>query len=116
MSVKYPCPYSSTALVSLMAAIQSSVFALCIEKDKSQWKLGGNFRLFTVLYSAIASCLMMTMIPWCVRMRGPVFVSSFNPVALVLVAIVRFLVLNEKLYLRCVLGSVLIIFGLYLVL
>ncbi|GAV80282.1 EamA domain-containing protein [Cephalotus follicularis] len=116
MSVKYPCPYSSTTLMSLMAAIQSSVFALCVEKDKSQWKLDGNIRLFSALYSSIASCLMTTMISWCVRMRGPVFVASFNPVALVLVAIVGFLMLNEKLYLGSLLGSVLIIIGLYVVL
>ncbi|GAV84456.1 EamA domain-containing protein [Cephalotus follicularis] len=116
MSAKYPCPYSSSALMSLMTAIQSSVFALCIENDWSQWNLGWNIRLLTVVYAAIASCLMITMISWCVRMRGPVFVSIFSPLVLVLVAIVGSLVLNEKLHIGSILGAVLIISGLYLVL
>ncbi|GAV81153.1 EamA domain-containing protein [Cephalotus follicularis] len=116
MSVRYPCPCSISALITMMAAIQSSVFALCIEKDWSQWKLGWNIRLLTALYMGIASCLMTIMISWCVRVRGPVFVSLFNPIAVVLVAIVGSLVLSEKLHLGSILGAVLIIFGVYLVL
>ncbi|OAY38703.1 hypothetical protein MANES_10G037100v8 [Manihot esculenta] len=44
MSARYPCPYSSTALMSTMAAIQSAVFTICVEKDWSQWRLGWNIR------------------------------------------------------------------------
>lgn len=51
MSEQYPCQYSITALVSLMAAMESVVFALCKEKDLSQWKLGFNIRLLTVAYA-----------------------------------------------------------------
>ncbi|KAK8699920.1 hypothetical protein V6N13_018328 [Hibiscus sabdariffa] len=51
MSEKYPCYYSSTALTCTMAAIQTTVLALCLEKDWSQWKLGWNIRLLTVAYS-----------------------------------------------------------------
>ncbi|KAI4296296.1 hypothetical protein L6164_036264 [Bauhinia variegata] len=48
---KYPCCYSSTALICRMASVQSVVFALCIERDWSQWKLGWNIRLLTAAYS-----------------------------------------------------------------
>lgn len=36
---------------------------------------------------------------WCMNMRGPLFVSSFNPVMLIFVAIFGSLLLEEKLYL-----------------
>lgn len=51
MSEQYPCHYSTTALVSLMAAIESVVFAFFREKDWNQWKLGFNIRLLTVAYA-----------------------------------------------------------------
>ncbi|CAK9160437.1 unnamed protein product [Ilex paraguariensis] len=117
MSEQYPCPYSSTALMSLMGSIQGVVFALCTERDWGKWKLGWNIRLLTVAYSGIlGSGLMFTFIAWCVRMRGPLFVSIFNPMMLVLVAIAGSLVLDEKLHLGSVLGAILIVCGLYVVL
>jgi len=51
MSKEYQGHYSSTALMSLMGAIQATVFALCVEKDWSQWRLGWSIRLLTSAYS-----------------------------------------------------------------
>lgn len=51
----YPCYYSSTALMSLMGSVLSAVFALCLERDWSQWKLGWNVRLLTTAYSVCDS-------------------------------------------------------------
>lgn len=51
MSERYPSHYSGTALMSIMGTIQAVVFALCMERDWSQWKLGWNIRLLTVSYS-----------------------------------------------------------------
>lgn len=51
MSKRYPCHYSSTALMSVMGSVQSVAFALCVERDWSQWKLGWNIKLFTAAYS-----------------------------------------------------------------
>ncbi|KAK6121311.1 hypothetical protein DH2020_044962 [Rehmannia glutinosa] len=117
MSETYPCHYSSTALISIMGSIQAVVFALCTERDWSQWKLGWNLRLLTVAYMGIlASGIMWAFIMSCVRMRGPLFVSVFNPLLLVLVALAGSLLLNEKLHLGSVLGAAIIILGLYSVL
>ncbi|KAM6554400.1 hypothetical protein CsatB_015162 [Cannabis sativa] len=122
MSKDYPCFYSSTALMSLMALLQTVIYALCTERDLNHWKLGWNIRLLTATYSGtVASGLMVTLISWCVSLRGPVFVSIFNPLLLVLVAMAGSLILDEKLHLGrekhdSVLGGVLIVCGLYLVL
>ncbi|KAM1366243.1 hypothetical protein FF1_044331 [Malus domestica] len=97
--------------------IQAVGFALCKEREWSQWKLGWNIRLLTAAYSGtMATGLSVTFIALCIRMRGPLFVSVFNPLMLVLVAIVGSLVLDEKLHLGSVLGAVLIVIGLYAVL
>ncbi|KAJ1419927.1 WAT1-related protein [Sesbania bispinosa] len=98
MSKEYPNHHSSTALMSFMGAIQATVFALCVEKDWSQWRLGWSIRLLTA------------------AMRGPLYASVFNPLMLVLVAIAGSLMLDENLYLGSVIGAVLIVIGLYMVL
>ncbi|XVE85047.1 hypothetical protein DITRI_Ditri17bG0061100 [Diplodiscus trichospermus] len=117
MSPRYPCPYSSTALMSLMASIQAVVYALCMEKDWGQWKLGWNIRLLTAAYLGIVVVgMMVTLVIWCVRLRGPLFVSIFNPLFLVFTALAGSMLLNETLHLGSILGATLIICGLYAVL
>ncbi|XP_020977790.1 WAT1-related protein At1g68170-like isoform X2 [Arachis ipaensis] len=117
MSSAYPYPYSSTALMCLMAALLSVIFTFCVERDLSQWKLGWNVRLFTVAYAGIVvSGVMVAVTSWCLRMKGPLFVSVFSPLMLVVVAFAGSTILDEKLYLGSIIGSLLIVCGLYLVL
>ncbi|KAL9321435.1 hypothetical protein ACSQ67_013274 [Phaseolus vulgaris] len=117
MSERYPSPYSSTALMSLMGALLSVSYAFCVERDLTQWRLGWNIRLFTVAYAGIVvSGVMVAVISWCVRTRGPLFVSIFSPLMLVVVAFAGSTILDEKLYLGSIIGSVMIICGLYMVL
>ncbi|KAK7246807.1 hypothetical protein RIF29_41677 [Crotalaria pallida] len=117
MSKEYPSHHSGTALMCIMGAIQATGFALCIEKDWSQWRLGWSIRLLIAAYSGIvASGLMVIVIAWCVNMKGPVYVSVFSPLILVLVAIAGSLMLDESLYIGSVIGAVLIMVGLYMVL
>ncbi|KAF8404426.1 hypothetical protein HHK36_009311 [Tetracentron sinense] len=117
MSARYPCQYSSTALMCVMGSFQAVIFAICVERDWTQWKLGWNIRLLSVAYSGvIASGLIVSLIAWCIRVRGPLFVSVFNPLMLVLVALAGSFLLEEKLHLGSILGAVLIVCGLYLVL
>ncbi|XP_026390380.1 WAT1-related protein At1g25270-like isoform X2 [Papaver somniferum] len=100
MSEKIQCYYSSTALMCGMGSIQAVGFALCMERDWTQWQLGWNIRLLASAYSGIlASGLMVTLIAWCVHERGALFVSVFNPLMLVLVAIAGSILLDEKLHL-----------------
>ncbi|KAK7319371.1 hypothetical protein RJT34_04091 [Clitoria ternatea] len=114
---EYPSHHSSTFLMTVMAAIQATAFALFVEKDWSQWKLGSTIRILTVTYSAIlASGVAVIAVTWCVRMRGPVFVSVFNPLMLVLVAVADSLLLDENLYVGSLIGGLLIVCGLYMVL
>ncbi|KAJ4956632.1 hypothetical protein NE237_013415 [Protea cynaroides] len=117
MIQRYPAYLSSTTLMCLMGAIQSTVYALCMERHWDVWKLGWNVRLLTVTYSGIlATGLMFTIIAWGVRARGPLFVSIFNPLMLVLVSIMGCLFLGEKLHVGSLIGAALIVVGLYAVL
>ncbi|KAK7255812.1 hypothetical protein RIF29_29234 [Crotalaria pallida] len=116
MSKEYSSHYSATALMSIMGALQSAVFALCVEKDWSQWKLGWNIMLLTAAYAGFVSCLTVSITAYCVRGKGPLYASIFSPLSLVIVAIAANLMLDENLYLGSIIGAVLIVGGLYMVL
>ncbi|XP_047147631.1 WAT1-related protein At1g25270-like [Vigna umbellata] len=117
LSKEYPSHHSSTSLMNSMAAVQATLFALCVEKDWNQWKLPSAIRILATLYSGIAVTAFVNIITsWCVRKKGPLYVSVFNPLELVLVAATAPLLLQEKLYLGSVLGASLIVCGLYMVL
>ncbi|CAL5438762.1 unnamed protein product [Camellia sinensis] len=90
------CCFSAAARL----IVQAVVVRLRMERDWNQWKLGWNIRLLTVIFTGIvASGVTCTFMAWVVQMRGPLFVSIFNPLMLVLVAIAGSLFLQEKLHL-----------------
>nr|GMD58243.1 WAT1-related protein At1g68170-like [Ipomoea batatas] len=110
----YTCHYLSTSLMNLMGAVQSTLYALCTERDNwSGWKL--DLKLFLIMcYSGfLASGVAVILCIWCDNKSGPLFVSIFNPLALVFVALGSSLLLNEPLYLGSVLGGIVIIAGIY---
>lgn len=47
----YPCKYSSTAILTLFAAIQSALVSLVFERDIGMWVLKGNLEILSVIYS-----------------------------------------------------------------
>ncbi|KAF3781452.1 WAT1-related protein [Nymphaea thermarum] len=117
MTERYPHPYSNTALICLMAAIQSTFIAAVTDRDPASWKLAWNVKFLTVAYAGIlVTALMMPPISWCLQKRGPLFVSVFNPLMLIIVALLGSLLLDEILHLGSILGAALIIVGLYSVL
>lgn len=51
ISKKYPCKYSSTAILSLFAAIQSAILTLTIKRNNASWILKGKLEIMTVIYA-----------------------------------------------------------------
>ncbi|XP_063940574.1 WAT1-related protein At1g68170 [Daucus carota subsp. sativus] len=74
------------------------------------------YALWTNLQGLLATGVLFTMVAWCVHMRGPLFVSAFNPLMVVIVALAGPFVLDENWYLGSVLGGITIICGLYVLL
>ncbi|KAL2339375.1 hypothetical protein Fmac_007315 [Flemingia macrophylla] len=117
ISKKYPCQYSSTAILSFFAAIQSAILTLLIDRSNAKWTLKGKLEILTVVYSGlIGSGLCYVAMSWCVKHRGPVFTSAFTPLLQMFVAVLDFSILNEEIYLGSVAGSVLVISGTYILL
>ncbi|KAK9147103.1 hypothetical protein Sjap_007006 [Stephania japonica] len=117
MSKGFPAPYTSSGIMSLMAAVQCSVIGAFAERDLKEWSLHSNIRLVASAYSgAIGSALAFCLMSWCIQRKGPLYVSMFSPLLLVIVAILGWGLLDEKIYVGSVVGSALIVLGLYAVL
>ncbi|GKV01467.1 hypothetical protein SLEP1_g14017 [Rubroshorea leprosula] len=65
-----------------------------------------------IVCNALAFCLAT----WSIEKEGPLYVSMFSPLSLVIGAILNFALLHEKLFIGTLAGSVLIVAGLYTVL
>ncbi|KAG2603717.1 hypothetical protein PVAP13_4NG004300 [Panicum virgatum] len=117
LSRKYPHVYSCNALMSMLSFLQVAVVGLCTQRSISPWLITSKFQILTVLYAGIAGCgVSFVLVTWCIEKRGAVFVAAFIPVVQIIVSVIDFSILHEQLNLGSVLGSVLVIGGLYLLL
>ncbi|KAG2241385.1 hypothetical protein Bca52824_096630 [Brassica carinata] len=113
----YEAELSLTALMCCMGMLEATVIALILERNNmSAWKIHPDMRLLASIYGGLVSGVAYYIIGWASKERGPVFVSSFNPLNMVIVAILSSFVFLEKMYLGRVVGSVVIVIGIYLVL
>ncbi|XP_008461649.2 WAT1-related protein At2g39510-like isoform X1 [Cucumis melo] len=115
---EYPAELSLTALICLVGTIGGSGVALVIERgNPSAWALHFDRQLLAVVYSGVICSGVTYYIQGVVmQTKGPVFFSAFNPLAMVLVAIMSFFILSEIMFLGRMIGVVIIICGLYMVL
>ncbi|GJN01151.1 hypothetical protein PR202_ga18391 [Eleusine coracana subsp. coracana] len=90
---------------------------LCTQRTISPWIISSKFQILTVLYAGIVGCgISFRAANMVHREEGAVFVAAFIPVVQIIVSVIDFCILHEQLYLGSVLGSVLVIGGLYLLL
>ncbi|XP_024961850.1 WAT1-related protein At4g08300-like [Cynara cardunculus var. scolymus] len=114
---RYPAQLSLTTWMNFLGAAQSAVFTAVIEHRRAAWSIGFNIDLWSTIYGGVVvSGLIVYIQLWCTKEKGPVFVTMFNPLSTILVAVLAYFVLDEKLYTGSVLGGVIVIVGLYLLL
>ncbi|GFS44550.1 nodulin MtN21 /EamA-like transporter family protein [Actinidia rufa] len=114
---RYPCQYSSTTIMSFFAAVQSATLGLSVDRNLSAWVLKGKMEIFSVMYAGIVgSGLCYVGMSWCVRKRGPLFTAAFSPLVQIMAAMFDIPILHEQLHLGSLLGSIIVIAGLYILL
>ncbi|KAK3232225.1 hypothetical protein Dsin_004106 [Dipteronia sinensis] len=114
----YPTALSLTALICMMGAIEGSVFALFMEHgNSSAWVIKLDYALLTAVYSGvICSGIAYYVQGVIMKSKGPVFVTAFNPLSMVVIAIMSSFLLAEIMYLGRIIGAIVIVTGLYFVL
>ncbi|KAK9724029.1 hypothetical protein RND81_05G042700 [Saponaria officinalis] len=113
----YPAELSLTAWICLLGTLEGTTVALVMEKGRSAiWAIHWDANLLAAVYSGIfCSGLAYYIQGLVMKERGPVFVTAFNPLCMVIVAILSAFIMAEKMYLGRVIGALVIVGGLYMV-
>ncbi|CAN4090121.1 unnamed protein product [Withania somnifera] len=115
---KYPAGLSLTSLICSAGALQGTVLTLVVQKGNiGIWFLHwGTSKFYASLYCGIVNSGIGYYISGLImNIKGPVFVTAFNPLNMVIVAILGSFILSEQLNLGRVVGAAVIVVGLYLV-
>ncbi|XP_030542564.1 WAT1-related protein At2g37460-like [Rhodamnia argentea] len=113
----YPSELSLTAWVCFLGTAEGAVVALVMERGNvAVWSIRWDTNLLAAVYSGIMCSGVAYYIQGVVmKDRGPVFVTAFSPLGMVIVAVLSTFILAERLFLGRVIGAVVIVAGLYLV-
>ncbi|XP_042386286.1 WAT1-related protein At1g21890-like [Zingiber officinale] len=111
---EYPAELSLTTLICGMGTVLASAVALVMERGAKPWAIGFDTMLFTAVYSGVMCSGVAYYLQGVVmKDRGPVFVTAFNPLCMIMVAVLGSVILAEEISLGRVIGAVIIVIGLY---
>ncbi|XP_068661867.1 WAT1-related protein At5g64700-like [Aristolochia californica] len=103
-----------TALQCIFSCVQAFFIAIAFERKFSKWKLGLDVGLLTI---GIVVCgLAFYLHTWCLKKKGPVFISMLNPLSLLLTTLLSAFLQGELIHLGSLLGGFLMVLGPYCVL
>lgn len=112
----YPDEVSLVFFYTLFGTIQTAAASFFMVKGQSEWQLNHKIQIIAVVYAAFSlSALTTTVITWCLRKRGPVYVSMFTPLNVAIAAVMGFVFLADNIYLGSVIGSGTTVIGFYAV-
>uniref|UniRef100_A0ACD5ZI25 Uncharacterized protein n=1 Tax=Avena sativa TaxID=4498 RepID=A0ACD5ZI25_AVESA len=112
---EYPAELTLTVLICGVGSLMSGSVALVAERANTHaWVIGFDTRLFTVVYAGIVCSGIAYYVQGIVsRQRGPVFVTAFNPLCMIITAVMGSIILKEEITRGSVIGAAIIVVGLY---
>ncbi|CAH2058583.1 unnamed protein product [Thlaspi arvense] len=114
---KYSAHLSLSTMVCFMGTLQSLALTFVMEHNPSALNIGFDMNLLASAYAGIMSSSIAYYVQGLMMQRkGPVFVTAFNPLVVVIVSIMSFFVLGQGIYLGGVIGVVVLTVGVYAVL
>ncbi|XP_004151540.1 WAT1-related protein At5g07050 [Cucumis sativus] len=109
--------FTLTTLMCFVGTLQAIAVTLVAEHKASVWRIGWDMNLLAAAYAGIVTSSISYYVQGLVmKKKGPVFATAFSPLMMIIVAIMGSFILAEKIFLGGIIGSILIVFGLYSVL
>ncbi|RCV05861.1 hypothetical protein SETIT_1G116600v2 [Setaria italica] len=118
---EFPCKYLSTVLACVSGALQALLIGAAVTffqagggGSAASWRLGWNLQLAAVVYmGAFNTGATFCLMSWAIARRGPIYPSMFNSLALVATTVLDSLLLGTLVSVGSLLGTLLIVVGLY---
>ncbi|KAK9141312.1 hypothetical protein Scep_010993 [Stephania cephalantha] len=115
MMERYPAGLSITAIMYLFGTLQTCLIAIFTSHEASKWKLNWDLELLNIVTGGILNGgVAMFIFTWCAKKRGPLFVAVFSPLNLLFTAVIEMVILGTTMNFGGMLGSVMIVGGLYM--
>ncbi|KAM7499239.1 hypothetical protein LguiA_023653 [Lonicera macranthoides] len=113
----YPADLSLTTLICAMGAVEGTILTLLVKKGNTAiWSIQWDTKFLAAVYCGIICSGVAYYVSGVImREKGPVFVTAFNPLSMVIVAVMGSFILAEQMDLGRVLGAIIVVVGLYLV-
>ncbi|XVF60361.1 hypothetical protein PTKIN_Ptkin08bG0039000 [Pterospermum kingtungense] len=113
----YPQEIVVSFISSLFLIVISVPICILAEPNLSSWRLTPSIVAASILYTGIFAIAFTAIVhTWGVRVKGPVYVSMFKPLSIVIAAFMGAIFLGDDLHLGSVIGALIISAGLYAVL
>ncbi|XP_071694654.1 WAT1-related protein At5g40240-like [Rutidosis leptorrhynchoides] len=98
----------------LFGTIQCIVISPFLEPNPKAWVVKPGISLIAVVLGAVYSTVFHSnIVIWCLRKKGPVFVSMFSPFSIVTALILGVTFLGDSLHLGSIIGATIITTGFY---
>ncbi|MED6109651.1 hypothetical protein PIB30_035646 [Stylosanthes scabra] len=102
---------------NVTATIVSVTVALFTERNASAWEIGLDISLVSIICSGIFGKLMSNAVnAWALRLKGAVYVATFQPLSIVIATAMGVVFLGDALYIGSIIGAAIISIGFYTVL
>ncbi|KAK9271098.1 hypothetical protein L1049_026687 [Liquidambar formosana] len=111
---QYPAELSLASWICLMGTVEGAAVSLVMERHMGAWVVGWDSKLLAPVYSGIVcSGIAYYLQAVVIKQRGPVFVTAFSPLCMIITAVLGFSILAEQVHLGSIIGAILIVIGLY---
>ncbi|GJX20359.1 WAT1-related protein [Tanacetum coccineum] len=113
---EYPAELTVVFFYNLIVSILAAIAGSFTVPNPNAWKLKPDIALASILCSCmLGSCLNNSVHTWALRLKGPLFVSMFKPLSIVIVVVMGVMFLGDDRYLGSVIGAAIISIGFYTV-
>ncbi|KAG4911524.1 WAT1-related protein [Glycine max] len=113
----FPDELTTVFFYNVTATILSTTVGFFAVPNASAWKIGLDISLISIVCSGIFGKLMSNVVyAWALYLKGPVYVTSFKPLQIVIAVAMGVMFLDDSLYIGSVVGATIVSIGLYAVL
>ncbi|KAL1553932.1 WAT1-related protein-like protein [Salvia divinorum] len=112
----YPAGLSLTAATCTLGTVIGTALTLGVERGNTAiWALGWDAKLLAYVMGIFSSGMGYYLAGVVINAKGPVFLTAFSPLSLIIVAILSSFIFAEQMRVGMVSGAVAIVIGLYMV-
>ncbi|CAN8255466.1 unnamed protein product [Cochlearia groenlandica] len=114
---RYPSTVVVTLVHNVCVLVVCALVSLLVEKEDSKaWIIRFDTILISVVATGILNSGYYVIHTWAVSHKGPVYLSMFKPLSILIAAASTAIFLGESIYLGILIGGILIAIGFYMVL